>query len=201
MSHYFTNDENLKENPRIISHEFGGKIFKFHTNSGVFSPEKIDFATNLLIENIAADFCDDAKSAKRQILDLACGYGPIGIILGKIFEHDITMSDVNRRALELAKINCETNGVDVKIIESDVFSRIVGKFDTITLNPPIHAGKEVCRRMYYGAAEHLAPDGALYIVIQKKHGANSTMATLNEIFGEVKILYKKKGYYILRCEN
>ena len=193
MSHYFTNDDNLKSNPRIISHEFNGKIFEFHTDSGVFSPEKVDYATDLLMQNI--------ESSAGKLLDLACGYGPIGIILGKTFGCNITMSDVNRRALELAKMNREMNGVNAKIIESNGLANIDGEFDIITLNPPIHAGKDVCYKMYEGAAQHLTFDGKFYIVIQKKHGANSTITKLCEIYKSVETIYKKKGYYILRCSN
>ena len=200
MSHYFTNEENLKENPRIISYEFGGKAFKFHTNSGVFSPEKVDFASNLLVESIVKDI-ENHKINAEKMLDLACGYGPIGIILGKNFNCDITMCDVNRRALDLAKVNCKESGVNAEIFESDGFSQVAGKFDVITLNPPIRAGKEVYYKMYEDASKHLSLGGKFYIVIQKKHGANSTIARLSEIFKSFKTLYKKKGYYVLACQN
>ena len=45
------------------------------------------------------------------------------------------------------------------------------------------------------------PGGDLTIVIQKKQGAPSAKAKMEEVFGNCEILKKDKGYYILRSEK
>ena len=187
----------FNENPAVLTQErqlglnIFGQSFTFLANNGLFSCDKVDAASITLLENI--------PPLTGHILDLGCGYGVIGIVLGKTYPVKITMSDINRIALNYAEKNANRNGVTAQFIHSDGFDALDDIFDSIVLNPPIHAGKEVMYRLYEGAARHLTPGGALYIVIQKKHGAESTIKTLNGIFNECRILYKKKGLYVLQC--
>jgi len=191
MSQYFN------ENPAVLTHErelglsLFGHNFTFLANNGLFSCEKVDAASILLLENI--------PSLTGATLDLGCGYGTIGVVLAKRDPVQVTMSDVNRIALEYAAKNIVRNGVEAQIVHSDGFESLPYIYDNIVLNPPIHAGKEVVNRLYHGAAMHLAPGGAFYIVIQKKHGAESTIRLLSEIFEKCRTLYKKKGLYVLQC--
>lgn len=106
------------------------------------------------------------------MLDVGCGYGPIGLALAKRFPaRQVTMSDVNERALALAKRNAEANQIaNVTIIESSVYEQIDGQFGVIVTNPPIRAGKAIVSAILAGAHEHLLPGGQLYCVIQKKQG-------------------------------
>jgi len=191
MSQYFN------ENPAVLTHErelrlsLFGHNFSFLANNGLFSCDKVDAASILLLENI--------PPLIGATLDLGCGYGTIGVVLAKRDPVQVTMSDVNRIALEYAAKNVARNGVQAQIVHSDGFESLPYMYDNIVLNPPIHAGKEVVNRLYQGAATHLAPGGAFYIVIQKKHGAESTIKLLGEIFAKCRILYKKKGLYVLQC--
>jgi 16S rRNA (guanine1207-N2)-methyltransferase len=131
---------------------------------------------------------------------MGCGYGIIGIILGKKYNLiKLILADSNTRALECAKENCQNNHINAEIIETDCFSNITDKFDNIIINPPIHAGKKILFKMYEEAYEHLYNKGNLFIVIQKKHGAESTINKLYTIFHNCTSLYKKKGLYILCC--
>ena len=81
---------------------------------------------------------------------------------------EVTMADSNGRALRCAQQNCEANQVKAQIIQSDCFQNISQSFDTIALNPPIHAGKAVMYAMYEGAYAHLNAGGRFYVVIPKK---------------------------------
>jgi len=144
---------------------------------------------------------DTQPPLQGDLLDLGCGYGLIGIVLSKTHAKaaTITQSDINAIACAYTQKNAAANGVGTNVIHSDGFVGIPQCFHHITLNPPIHAGKDAVNRLYTEAAAHLHPGGALYIVIQKKHGAESTLAFLTKIFHQVKILYKRKGYFVAMC--
>lgn len=190
-SHYFIEDDTLVPNIETFVYYFKDSKFTFTSNSGMFSPGHTDYASGLLMQML--------PQLSGSLLDLGCGWGVIGIVLGKYYNLDVTMADINGRALECAKNNCKQNNFEAEIIKSDCFENIDKSFDTITLNPPIHAGKNVIFDMYDGAYAHLNTGGKFYIVIQKKHGAQSSIQKLNDLFSNCEILYKKKGYFILCC--
>jgi len=189
MSQYFV------ENPSVLTHERHLRLeifnaqFTFLTNNGLFSCDKIDDASITLLKNI--------PPLKGTLLDLGCGYGTLGIVLSKTYNLDLTIADINNVALAYAIKNAKLNKVSATAIHSNSFANIHSKFDNIVLNPPIHAGKEIMYKMYEESAEHLLPEGALYIVIQKKHGAESTLKKFTEIFEHVDVLYKKKGCFVV----
>lgn len=192
MSHYFETDKELKDEKESFTYTLNGQIYSLVSNSGIFSPGHVDYATNILLSCI--------PELKGSLLDLGCGYGVIGIVLGRQNKlSKITMADCNERALECARENCRLNNINAEIVESDCYSNIRDIFDTIVINPPIHAGKQVLFTMYEGAYEHLNDQGQLFIVIQKKHGAESTISKLLTIFNNCTPIYKKKGFYVLQC--
>jgi len=192
MNHYFKSNSHLEHKHIEIKYAYKSNAFNFISDTGVFSKDNIDYGTDILLKNI--------PELHGSLLDIGCGYGCIGIVLGKTYNIDVTLSDINDRAVELAKKNAEINGVKAKIIKSDGFENISENFDTIILNPPIHAGKSVVHGIYQSAHEHLNNGGAFYIVIQKKHGALSHKKKLEEIFGAENCftLYSKKGFYVFR---
>lgn len=193
MDHYYSKEPTSKSEERIIEYELNGYKFKFISDNGVFSKNHIDFASEFLIKTIFDE-------VKGNILDVGCGYGVIGIIFSKNNNaSSITMLDVNHRALELAKKNINLNKVEAKIIESDGFENIKEEYDTIVTNPPIRAGKIVIYQIYKDAYDHLKKEGTLYLVINKKHGAPSTIKELNSIFGNCEIVDKKAGFHVLKC--
>ena len=193
MSHYFMPDSELKPKSFSIQYAFKGKSYAFRSDTGVFSARKADAATDLLLQNLPA--------LRGSLLDMGCVYGLIGIVLAKEYALTLTQADINPKAVDLARENAERNRVASKTVLSDCFEKVGGSFDTVIINPPIHAGKSVVYRMYDGARAHLNEGGVLYVVIQKKHGAESTVQKLRDTFGHCAVLYKKKGYYVLACEN
>ncbi len=77
------------------------------------------------------------------MLDVGCGYGPLGLTLAKAQGVTATMVDINQRALDLAQKNAERNQVSAHIFQSNVYEKVSGIFDHIISNPPIRAGKQV----------------------------------------------------------
>ena len=113
MAHYFTeNQTDIKTEEKDIEFDFCDKTFTFTTDHGVFSKAHVDLGTKTLLEAIEVP-------RNASVLDLGCGYGVIGTVIAACKEADVTMGDVNERAVELAKRNVMANGVTAK-----VFNRI-----------------------------------------------------------------------------
>ncbi|HFI2473656.1 TPA: class I SAM-dependent methyltransferase [Streptococcus suis] len=162
----------------------------FLTDAGVFSKKMVDYGSQVLLNSLDV-------AVGKTLLDVGCGYGPLGLTLAKVYDLNVTMIDVNSRALELAEKNAEKNGVSATIFQSDVYEAVEGRFDYVISNPPIRAGKLVVHEVITGAKEHLVDGGSLTIVIQKKQGAPSAKKRMEEVFGNCQIIKKDKGYYIL----
>ena len=171
-----------------------GQSFIFLTDSGVFSKKMVDYGSQVLLNTL--DF-----EKGKTLLDLGCGYGPLGISLAKVQGVKPTMVDINNRAIDLAKQNAQKNGVEADIFQSNIYEKVNGTFDYIISNPPIRAGKQVVHTIISESINYLKVDGNLTIVIQKKQGAPSAKAKMEEVFGNVEILKRDKGYYILRSEK
>lgn len=169
-----------------------GEEMVFWTDAGVFSKKMVDYGSQVLLRALG-----DLEPGKR-LLDVGCGYGPLGISLAKGQGVLPTLVDVNERALDLAEKNAQANGVTATIFASDVYESVTGQFDYIISNPPIRAGKQVVHAIIEQAPVHLLPGGHLTIVIQKKQGAPSAKAKMEDVFGNCEVLKKDKGYYILR---
>lgn len=196
MSHYFINDVNLESSPRNVNYVFNDVHFSLESDVGVFSKNKLDKGSELLIETLLP------LNLGKTLLDLGCGIGPIGLTLAYFHpELNVILSDVNTRALGLCSANATSLrlGQRVTCLHSDIYTEIEGKFDSIVSNPPIRAGKKVTYEIYKGALTHLIDGGSLYIVIRKQQGALSVKSYLEELFGNVAVLARDKGYYILKA--
>lgn len=193
MSHYFENDSTLKSEEKQVRVKINENDFIFYVDNGVFSKKGLDFGTRSLLETLSR------KDIKGNVLDLGCGYGPIGIYLKKIYPVIVDMIDINKRSLNLAKKNAEINKVNVNIFESDCYQKVTKNYDFIITNPPIRVGKKILYNILIGAKKHLKKDGKLIFVIHKDQGAKSTYKMLESEY-VVRILDKNKGFYIIEAE-
>ena len=187
-AHYFSENIEAPSQPKAFTYLYGGRTYCFTTDAGVFSVGKMDAGTDVLLRNM--------PPLSGSLLDLGCGFGCIGIVLAGAFGVRVTQADINPRAVFWARENAKKNSISTATVRSNGFENIGGVFDTIILNPPIHAGKDVIFPLYEGAFRHLVSGGRFFVVIKQKHGALSSKARLDEIFGNSHILYKKKGVYI-----
>ena len=187
---YYTENPTSESKERSFTMEFLGETCRFTYDNGVFSKGELDEGTAYLLSAL--------PPLGGRILDLGCGWGPVGVILGRKYpEAEIVMSDVNERALTLSRKNLAANGVkNASCLSSDGFEHIEGTFDAIVTNPPIRAGKEKIYAMFDTAMERLNEGGALYLVIRKQQGAESAVKYLSH-YG-VEILLKKKGFFVLK---
>lgn len=196
MEHYFTNNTRLKSELRTIKYNYGDFNLSFNSDNGLFSKNKLDYGSRLLVETII----NKIDKRNLHILDVGCGYGFIGISLAKILESDVTMCDVNRRALHLTDMNIKLNQVSCQTIESNMYENITGKFDLIVTNPPIRAGKNIVLGILDQAEDYLNSLGELWLVIRKDQGAESTIKHLKERY-ECEIVTKSKGFYIIKAKK
>lgn len=196
MSHYFKEDPNLASNIKTINYEVNGVTMNLFTDNGVFSKNKVDEGSLAFLKAILP------LNLGNNILDLGCGYGTLGLTLA-VFNKDarVTLADINSRALALCRRNAELNNVSqrVTILQSDIYTKIEGKYDSIVINPPIRAGKSVTYKMYEEAKQYLIDGGSLLIVIRKAQGAESAARYIESIFGNIKLLDRHKGYHIYQA--
>lgn len=191
MDHYYSENPTTEHRISQIEYSLGDIDLRFTTDSGVFSKDKVDYGTNVLLTSL--------PPMEGKILDLGCGYGPIGITLARLNPNsEIVMIDINQRAVDLAKINIEQNGINnAWALQSNGFENLEETFNAIISNPPIRTGKKVIYSLFEESARHLENGGSIYLVIQKKQGAKSAMNKLNEIYGNCQVINKKGGYWIL----
>ena len=194
-NHYYSRQPEVESVPKYWETELRHHKFRFKTDRGVFSNKEVDFGSRFLVETI------DIPDVAGAILDVGCGYGPIGLTLAKECPgREVHLVDVNQRAIGLAKENAKENAIEhVKIYESDTLKDVEQTdFALIVTNPPIRAGKVVVHDILARSYEHLVENGELWVVIQKKQGAPSAKAKMEEVFGHVDVIAKNKGYYLLR---
>ena len=211
MAQYFNPDPELTHRSRSFELEFQGESFRFCTDSGTFSRSRLDFGTELML---TAALGDPDFPRQGKVLDLACGWGPVGCVLLRFFpELSLAMSDVNARALAAARNNLKLNAAvarskaaatgsgkaeslaageeeatytaaNVQLRQADGTAGWDEDFDAILLNPPIRAGKAVVYRLFAEAATALVPGGRFYTVIRRQQGADSARRELERLFGE-----------------
>lgn len=195
---YFAHDPNVEHDEKVIDYHIDGIDLKFNTDAGVFSKNRVDYGSTVLIKTMK-----NVELSEGNILDLGTGYGPIGLFAAKFWpDKTVDMVHVNERALGLARKNAELNRIsNVSIFESDIYSNVVDKYALILTNPPIRAGKKVVSAIIAEAKEHLLPSGKVLVVIQKKQGEPSARKLMKATYGNCQILQRDKGYYILESMN
>ena len=194
-NYYYSKNPDVKHEEKNFDFRLLGVDFKFVTDNGVFSKNTIDFGSRVLIEAAGSLELGD------KILDVGCGYGPIGLSLAKKNPGAmVEMVDVNELALELAKKNATKNAIkNVSIHESSIYENVEETdFSTIVTNPPIRAGKEVVHGILLSGIDHLKEGGMILAVLQKKQGAHSAMKKMEETYGNCETIAKEKGYYVLK---
>jgi 16S rRNA (guanine1207-N2)-methyltransferase len=194
MEHYYTKDPSGDYKEKKISALINGRKINFFTADGVFSKDTLDYGTAVLLEAFFS-----MHSSVGSLLDLGCGYGPIGISAALIADAKPTMRDINSRAVALAQKNAEANDIVADIKQGDGYESITDKFDIIITNPPIRAGKKVYYPWVENAPKHLSDGGEFWAVVQKKQGAESLKRLIEKTFGNCQTVERESGYHVLRA--
>lgn len=193
---YFDNNENLDSKLRILKYKYQDVNFKFYSDLGVFSKDRIDYGSILLVESYLK-----YHSEPVDVLDVGCGYGFIGCVICKINGGNVDMVDVNNRALHLSKMNQKENDIaNLNIFNSNIYDDVKKKYDVVITNPPIRAGKDVYLTIINEAFNHLNVDGELWFVMRNNHGVKTVIKDLSKKYN-TSVLKKDAGYYVVMVKN
>src|SRR3989338_10351857 len=185
MEHYFTQNPTSELKITKVKTTLKNKEIEIYTASGLFSIKRIDVGTEILVNKAVI-------RNNYKILDLGCGYGIVGIALMlNNSSLKLTFSDINERAIKITKMNLDKYKLKAETIQSNGFENIKEKFDTILLNPPQTAGKELCFKLMEDSYQHLEDKGTLQIVARHNKGGKALSEKMEEIFGNVKELVKQ----------
>lgn len=196
MEHYYTNDPTSRSEIREISYELEGRQFTFETDHGVFSMERVDHGSDILIRALRRN----EPSVSGRVIDLGCGYGAIGVTLAVLYPEAVfRLIDVNDRAMALARSNAEKMGVCGRVLVGRAQEAGEAEAELVVTNPPIRAGKDTVYRLFQNAYEWLEAGGRLYAVIRKNQGAPSAVKELRRIFGNCETVERQSGFHVLRC--
>lgn len=196
MTHYYSRKQKGPLKKTRFKSVLRGKEIEFEAGSGTFSKYRVDLGSALLINEFEA-------IPGQRILDLGCGYGPIGIAIQKTCSQcDVVMTDVNERAVKLAKSNAKLNKVKVDVRAGDMYDAVKEElFDAILLNPPQRAGRKTCNAMIEQGKEHLKTDGTFWLVGRHRFGGKMFEKKMEDVFGNVETIERQSGFRVYRSKK
>jgi len=192
--HYYTENPDSEIKEKSFTENICGSQLNFTSVSGVFSFEtKIDRASINLIKNFSP--------SGSSILDIGCGYGAIGLYIKALFpSQNVTMIDVNNRALDYARKNSISNKLVVEVLNSNLYSALSNRsFDDIISNPPIAVGKELNMRLITEAYQYLSENGSLWLVAFHNKGGSTLKDKMKSVFGNVTDMDKSGGIRVYKA--
>lgn len=192
-SHYYSREPKTPYKRSVISDYIRGVTVEFVVSSSVFSKDRIDPGTRVLIESLEVP-------REGLVLDVGCGYGVIGISIAKLNPKlKVYMVDINKRAVKLARENVVRNGVEdrVVVLEGDLYEPVKNlKFNAIVSNPPYAAGFKVVERLIRESINYLLVGGTLQIVARK--GSEKVKRVMLETFRNVETIGRSRGYKVFK---
>jgi 16S rRNA G1207 methylase RsmC len=195
--HYFSSQPQSEERFGIVRTALCGRNFEFLTASSVFSKRRIDLGTRLLIESMQLP-------PEGYVLDIGCGYGAIGIVAASLKPKlRVIMTDVNVRAVRLARRNVELNKTWNAEVRYGQFYEPAEDvvFNVVLSNPPVSAGMETVKAIVTGAPKVLVGGGTFQMVIRSKIGFKTLPAAFEEAFGNFRVIGRGSGFRVLLGKN
>ncbi|MEV0349746.1 methyltransferase [Nonomuraea sp. NPDC050680] len=193
MAHYFSEQPQTASRPGSVDLVLPDLHLRLETDRGVFSPERVDLGTRVLLESVPP------PPQEGDLLDLGCGYGPIALTMAsRAPGATVWAVDVNRRSVELTTRNAQAARLDkVRSVHIDEVPDDV-KFRAIWSNPAIRIGKPALHEMLTRWLTRLTPDGVAYLVVQKHLGSDSLQRWLGEQGWQAGRAASRAAYRILK---
>lgn len=202
-NHYYSKFPDANVKIHTISESLRRHLYIFKTITGVFSYKRLDLGTKVFIENI---YIPEETS---NLLDLGCGYGPIGIVLSyESPQSSVYLIDINKRAVwctrENVKLNLQERKKCIYSLSGNYFEPIKNKylkFDGIYMNPPLRQGRKEFLKVMHDISSYLKTNGSFQFVIKKKMGAAYILKYFKDTFPDenIEIICKRSGYWVFRC--
>jgi 16S rRNA (guanine1207-N2)-methyltransferase len=201
-SQYFAEQPTAAHRPGTVHVVLPDTHLALATDSGVFSPERLDPGTRLLLETAPA------PPAEGDLLDLGSGYGPLALVMAsRAPAARVWAVDVNRRALELCERNAAAAGltnVCCRLVDagpSPGSGDLPASYQLIWSNPPIRIGKDALHQMLTTWLGRLAPGAAAYLVVQRNLGSDSLQRWLSETGWQAARFAARAGYRVLEVRR
>jgi 16S rRNA G1207 methylase RsmC len=196
--HYFSAQPAGELSLRELTVDLAGSEHRLTTASGIFSPDRIDTGTQVLLANVPK------PPPGGNLLDLGCGWGPIALTLAlESPRATVWAVDVNERALDLVRRNAHIMGLDnVNAVRPEDVPDDV-RFMTIWSNPPIRVGKAELHSMLRLWLPRLEPGTEAWLVVQKNLGSDSLQRWMDGEFPELTVQREatSKAFRVLRARK
>jgi 16S rRNA (guanine1207-N2)-methyltransferase len=197
--HYFSSSPASPENLRRVRVTLDGRDVEVTTAGGVFSPDRLDAGTAVLLANTPA------APPGGQLLDLGCGWGPIALTLALQSPHATVWAvDVNERALDLVRRNAAQLGLDNvnAVTPDDVPDGL--SFRGIRSNPPIRVGKNELHGLLERWIPRLDERSDAWLVVQRNLGSDSLQRWLAATFDHGYSVHRAatgRGYRVIKVRR
>ncbi len=197
--HYFSAEPESELKLRTIHARIAGRAVELQTANGVFSPERVDAGTRVLLSSVPA------PPPGGHLLDLGCGWGPIALTLAAESPHATVWAvDVNERALDLVRRNASVMGLtNVNAVLPGSLPPEI-EFMTIWSNPPIRVGKDELHAMLRMWLPRLEPGCDAWLVVARNLGSDSLQRWMDGEFASSLAVTRvglNKGYRVLRARR
>lgn len=197
--HYFSSSPESELKKRAIHARISGNTVELDTANGVFSPERIDTGTQVLLASVPT------PPPGGDLLDLGCGWGPIALTLATDSPHSTVWAvDVNERALQLVRDNAAKLGLtNIRAVTPDEVPDSVS-FMTIWSNPPIRVGKNELHGLLEKWLPRMENGCDAWLVVQRNLGSDSLQRWLQTTFPEDFTFVRaatNKGYRVLKARK
>jgi 16S rRNA G1207 methylase RsmC len=196
-AHYFRTPQDGHAARRDIDVVLAGRSLTLHTAPGVFSTDRLDLGTRVLLREVPA------PPHEGDLLDMGCGWGPLAITQALLAPAaTVWATDVNERSLELTAENARIAGCpNVRaVLPQHVPDEV--RFAAIWSNPPIRVGKAALHELLLSWLPRLQPGGEAHLVVQRNLGADSLQSWLDKALTDnwsVVRAGSAKGYRVLRA--
>jgi 16S rRNA (guanine1207-N2)-methyltransferase len=193
-SHYFAAQPAAAHRPGLVRVVLPDLYLELETDSGMFSPGRLDPGTRFLLESAPG------PAAEGDLLDLGCGYGPIACTMAaRSPGATVWAVDVNERALALCERNAARAGLpNVRCVTPDAPGLPPG-FAEIWSNPPVRIGKPALHELLQRWLPRLGAGSGATLVMGRNLGADSLHGWLEKEEGwQVRRLSARSGYRLLR---
>ena len=194
---YFEAEPRAASSPRTIVVKIGGMQLRFVTDSGVFSPDRLDAGTRLLLAE-----APPLTAGERRVLDLGCGWGPVACVAAlRSPAAEVLAVDVNERALRLTASNAAASGASKVTVARPDDVDPARRFDRILCNPPIRIGKPALHDLLATWLDRLAPEGRAHLVVHRHLGSDSLARWMTDRGHGVTRLLSRSGYRLLEVRS